>query len=483
MSGATTSGAAQQPSRAAVGELLAARGKAALDALVRFVRDRRVLASGALMLLALGLVPVFQANLTRPSDDYFFSTWDQHSQALVLGKIEQDTAGKGSTPFGLVATSPDSQQAYTDLDAIRSGDAPSATAYTPYVSSIGLQGHLFETLHAMGCSSLTCLNTAESGLFAVGFVLFAAALGLAVSRSLAGVFVVTGLLSPWVVSAAHNLYWVGWTWMLPAAAAGIVCLARRRRSFVIGLVLVGLAVAIKSATGYEYLTTVVALAAGMPLLARAFGRILTWRKALVLASWIAGAALAGFLAAVLVHALMLGGGDPIAGAGWILNNAERRTWATGTDADPLVTASHNASVAQVLGRYLFGWSTAILALGIGAGGYAIAAQGFWVMILIPSAIAGVLLVRGDPRGARYATVLIVSAVPPLSWLVLAKSHAFAETNMTYVLWYLPFVAALVWVVVDAVRSSRAIRGLRALGSGAVDAAGSQSAAEGRRLPE
>ncbi|WP_375399798.1 hypothetical protein [uncultured Amnibacterium sp.] len=426
-------------------------------------RRRRIIAVLSLLLLGFALVPVFQDNLLAPADAYFFSNWDRESQALVLAKIEQDATTGSSTPFGLTNAQPQVLSPYDTFDGLRAGAVPKATSYAPYPSSLGVQGFLFEGLYRAGCSSLTCLNTVESAGFSIVLVLFAALLWLAVSRSLASVVLFSSLFSPWTVSAAHNLYWVPWSWLLPAAAACALTLARTRRWRVVWFVIIGLTTALKASMGYEFLSSTTLLATSIPLLAhvvhgRRVDRQLVRTMAIVFASCVAG-----FLVVLVIHAFVVGNGSAAAGLQTIAHDALKRTYGSTSLAAPgdgSTVRSLTLSPLAVLSTYLVSWPTSVFAFDIGAAPYppfALGRSSFWVMVVVAAAIIAVDLIRGNPRWRRNAVVFVATASAPLSWFVLAKSHSATAIGVNYVLWYLIFIPALVWIIGEAAATSTRAR--------------------------
>lgn len=429
---------------------------------MRPVRRRSVVLG--LVLLALALIPVFQINLLQPGDAYFFSNWDRVSQALVLGKIAEDESGVSSSRYGLVAVEPALLDVYASFDGLRTGRTP-PQHFAAYPSSLGAQGYFFEAAYRAGCSSLGCLNTLESTLFSFTLVLFVALLAIVVRRSFAVTVLVTGLVSPWVVSAAHNLYWVPWTWLLPACAACAMTLARRRRWRIAWCVAAGAATALKASTGYEFLTTTTLLAASVPVLAHLLGTARSRRAVARGSAWIFGACAAGFLVTLTAHALVTGRGSLADGLEQILQDALKRTYGSAALAGDAITAtSLHASVLTVLARYTIGWQSNLFGVGSGVltPPLAIGPSGFWILLVGTCTLIGFELLQRDPHGARHLALLLATAAAPVSWYVIGKSHSFAATPTNYVLWYLVFIPALVWILGDAATSSRTGSALRRL---------------------
>ena len=292
-------------------------------------------------------------------------------------------------------------------------------------------------------------------MFSLVLVLFAGALAVAVSRGVALAVLAVSVASPWVVSSAHNLYWVPWTWLLPAVAAAWMTVARTRWARTTAGAGVAATVALKAATGYEYITAVLLLAAAVPILAVLVREGRPSRAALLRAAQVLGLGLLGFLAMLVVHTVVLGDGSVAAGIQGLVEDATRRTYgAARSGLDPTTIASLRVSPLDVVRLYLFGWQTDLLDVGVGTP--LTLAVGRWGLLLLGG--AALVLIAGDavrrrPRALRNALLITVSAAPTLSWLVLAKSHAYSSVAMTFVLWYLPLVPILVWVLGDAVRTA------------------------------
>ena len=416
------------------------------------------------LLLSLALIPVFQANVLEPGDEYFFSNWDKESQALVLGHIEQEVREDAqASRWGLQNATPDVLSPYDTFDGLQYGQHPEATGYRAYSSSLGLQGRLFAGLYAGGCSTLNCLTTVESSLFSIAFVFFAAGLAVVTRRSLGVVVLVSGLLSPWVVSSAHNLYWVPWTWLLPAIAACGSVAFRDRRWRIACLVAVGLGTALKATTGYEFITTTILLAASIPVLSQVLGRRRAWRTVIRHALLITAAALAGFGCILVAHALVAGDGSLTTGIGQITHDALKRTYGSpALGADAVTVESLKVSPLRVLVIYLVDWRTTVFSLGVGqpTPPLALGPGSFWVLVVAAGATIVVDLIRDRSRWRTNAVVFLVTALPPVSWFVLGKSHSFTATSVNFVLWYLIFLPSVLWILGSVLADVALVRNLR-----------------------
>lgn len=406
--------------------------------------DRRIAVPVALLALVVLLLPVFAGNVLRSADQTFFANWDRESQALVLARVEQARAGTAPT-WGLTRAEPDLFAPYSTFDA--GAAAAPAAVYTPYESQLGLQGLAFSVLDAAGCSSIGCLTTVEASLFTVVLVAFLLVLAMVSRRSLAVTALVVAVLSPWIVASARNLYWVPWTWLLPAVAAGVFTLARGRGSRRAAGIALFLAVALKAACGYEFITSVIALALAMPVLATLFGRI-DRRRAARDAGAVLAIATVAFVVMVGAHAIEAGGGSLVDGVQAIVADATRRTYGPArAGLDQGTVDSLRVSPLAVLGIYVFGWQTDLLDIGVGTR-FALTVGRWGLPALLVAAAVAVVATAAlrDRRWRRDLVLLLVLAAPPVSWFVLGKSHAYSAVAMCFVLWYWLAVPAGIWIV-------------------------------------
>lgn len=256
------------------------------------------------------------------------------------------------------------------------------------------------------------------------------------------------LLSPWIVQFARNLYWVEFTWFLPMAF-GLLCSAYGDNKKIVGLSCIGvfLSVFLKSACGYEYITTVM-MGSILFLMADAGTALLTDKKEFgeifkrILLVGIA--ALLGFLAAVCIHAYIRADGDIWRGLCSIYEkNVLERTWGGNPEDFPeSERASLEASALTVLKLY-FHFDTSLI-MGISGklfGG-----------LCILSVLALLWRIRADKKSGDidkstlYTFFLLLSAfLTSISWFVLGKAHSYIHTHMNFAMWYLGFVQMLLYV--------------------------------------
>lgn len=410
-----------------------------------------MLVLSVLLLGVVGLIPVFKWNQFATADPTFFSQYDLFSQSLVLAKIESTTprAVEPDVPrAGLMIAQPNAGTVFGPFDGLSHGGSAGAESYGPYLSNPGLQGYLFLGAYSAGCDSIGCLETLNSGLTALALLGFMLLLGTISSWPFAAVFMLTAGFSPWIVSAARNLYWVPASWFLPAIAA--ICLLRsptlRRR--VISVVALFACFALRFGMGFEYISTITLLAAATPLIAYFFERAPGWQlsRAVQESVLVVLVGVAAFVVMLLALALDSGAGDLLQGLHYIWDDATQRTYG-GKSTDPATTASLSAPLSAVLLRYTTGWVSDIVAFGRGTENQLVLGpQAFWLLMLVALLVVLIRIARRDPAWRRDAFLYVMACVVPLSWFALAKSHAVVHANIIFVLWYLLGVSTFFWLI-------------------------------------
>lgn len=410
----------------------------------------RLLGWAALVLVL--LTPVFRYNALGAAETEAFNGWQLDSQALVIAKIESTTPqakAPGIDALGLLVAVPDQNAPSATFDWLGSGAKPTTTSYAPYQSQIGFAGYLFTALYHLGFTTISSLQIVNSALFVAVLALFTLLLRRATSTSFAVLFAIATLGSPWLAEAGRNLYWVPWTWFLPACAALWFTMARGRTRWLAAAALAA-AFLLKWASGYEFLTSVTLLAAAMPVLQRAFHpESRPVRAVLRDALAVVGIAVVGFVVSLLVLAFLVGAGNFAYGANVILFDAGKRTYGGVTVDDPLLAASIAANPLDVVATYLFSWNTDVFSFGTGTPlDLVIGPHGLWMLIIAAAVVVVARAVRGDRRWIRDLWVLGIALSVPISWFVAAKAHSYVHPFINFVLWYLITVGALLWILVD-----------------------------------
>ncbi len=144
------------------------------------------------------------------------------------------------------------------------------------------------------------------------------------------------VLSPWLIVFRRNLNWMSWMWWLPMFAAGVVFNRFRhgtRRFYAILFLATGLLVCAKCSAGYEFTPTIM-IAAATPAVYYGLKVGRRWKSIAGDVLGIGCAGTAGFLAAVLLQALLLGASLLSGGLASIWSDARRRTYGSPSDFGP-----------------------------------------------------------------------------------------------------------------------------------------------------
>lgn len=409
--------------------------------------------SGSKIILWVGLflafligVSVFQTNRFNTADKIFFGNFDRFSQGLVAGNIIAHDEGAADPLWnlGFVTVNGNGERSDNIWNTWRGfvqNNAVESVTLSPYVSQYGVQGVGFLALHKMFGSDILGLQLFNSIAFSLVVTLLAFLFTRAYDWRFGAVFFLVMITSPWVVSFARNLYWIPFSWFLPAVFATLAYLSKTTLHRALCLFGVGAAVFLKSLAGYEYLSNVTLFACSVFVIApffRQHDRRHGFNFAMGCLAFVV--CLLGFACALLVHAGMRG--DTIAqGLVNILEqDVKRRTYGDPSHFDPILRESLTVSIVDVIAMYWSKWATPVL-VGIPAMGLNIASA-FVLFGLLYS------LVKKQAIGIKVLAVLVVYFLASISWFVAAKAHSWVHTQLNYVLWYFGFIQALAYGVVS-----------------------------------
>lgn len=319
-----------------------------------------------------------------------------------------------------------------------------------YESQIGLQGMIFTScMKNMAVTDrIVVYKIVLAILYSVVLTLICYWLYKKYHLKFAVMFYLVTLLSPWMIGYSTNLYWVEFTWFLPMLC-GIVCANHldNRKIRMLTYIGVMLSVALKSACGYEYITTI--MLSSIVFLLTDFVLALMERKDKQRVKrlfwtifWMGISALAGFTAVLVCHAYLRGGGNLFNGLKSIYQyDVLRRT----LGGDPklfqdVYADSLNASIIRVLARYLL-FDTPLI-LGVPG------------ILFIPLCMLSFgILVYGVWKRNENREMLILyiwQGIASISWFVLGKSHSYIHTSMNFVMWYFGFIQMVFYVVLQTV---------------------------------
>lgn len=321
-----------------------------------------------------------------------------------------------------------------------------------YRSQYGLQGKVFRHLarYMDDGEKITTLNLICCLASAVVFTLITFLISMKYNNLMALCFFFTFWLSPWIVNFARNLYWVEFTWFLPMAV-GLFCAWKidSRKCRIISYVATFAAIVGKCLCGYEYIT-VVMMGLISFLLADLINALvkkdnkkakLIFRTTVI----IGGIAIAGFMVAICIHALLKGDGSIMDGIKNIIKqDVLRRTYGADINsrnpADGREGYSIFASTWEVYCLY-FHFNTEVIT--------GITGNLFALVCIVPLLIFGYEF-KIKKVDYQLLAMYLVFFVTSISWFILAKAHSYVHIHMNYVLWYFGFVQICFYIIINKI---------------------------------
>ena len=293
---------------------------------------------------------------------------------------------------------------------------------------IGIQGWAFYYLAKLGIPRpLSALRLGCCLALALVLSLISYEIMIRYGKLFAAVFLIVSASSLWLANFAPNLYWVTFTWFIPMLL-GLICINNlEKRKWIYPLVF--LAIFIKAACGYEYITVVMSNSIVF-LFAEwlyAINRDKEQAKLLFRTVFMFSLmAMLGFTFAFLINAYMRGAGDIKSGISAIYeNDVLRRTFGDAANFDyPALQEALNASIMDVIIIYLTKTVTGIIALA--------------VVIATMAIFIYERALRKTPVSLEFLLTSIAFFCC-ISWFVLGKSHSYNHTHMAYVMWYMGFI--------------------------------------------
>ena len=254
------------------------------------------------------------------------------------------------------------------------------------------------------------------------------------------IFYITFLISPWIMAFARNLYWVEFTWFLPALLGLMLSMNYSKKIIVPGIFL---AILIKCLCGYEYITSIMMMTVSFFIFDFFDPKKKDKRKEIVKTTIIVSiTCLLGFIVAISIHGAVRGNGNIIRGIDSIYKeDALKRTSVDSSYVDNFpekCRESLESSVLETVDKY-FNWKTDIV-LGI---------QGEYFKLLFVAALAIIIYntIKKEKNYVRDIVMFIYFLLTTLSWYILAKGHSYIHTHMNFVLWYFGFIQICIYTIV------------------------------------
>lgn len=316
-----------------------------------------------------------------------------------------------------------------------------------YESQIGLQGMFFSSFpKTFTMNEITeVYKVILAFLYAVVISLVCYGIYRKYNMRFAIVFYVVTLLSPWMIGYSTNLYWVEFTWFLPMLV-GIFCAncLESQKARMISYICIMLAIFLKSACGYEYISTIMMGAIVFLLTDLTIAMIEHKDKQTIMRLFktifaMGVCAILGFALALLLHAYMRGDGSIYSGLRAIYyNDVLRRTYGDPNMFQGVYADSLNASVIRVLLRYMI-FDTPLI-LGVPG------------ILFIPLVVLSFFILVYEiwkNKGKKDILVLYIwTGIASVSWFVLGKSHSYIHTMMNFVMWYFGFMQIIFYSIIE-----------------------------------
>lgn len=396
-----------------------------------------------IVLMTLNFTTNFLGDKNADIEGTTFETFQGDSEYLVFSEIFQDKYNLENNHYGLAEVVDENTARVENIwNKIENYNPEEKQLMVrDYVSQYGLQGHIFSFLYNKLHMPFWMLKAICSGLLAIVLVAICFFISKKYNKIMGIVFYITFLLSPWVVAFARNLYWVEFTWFLPALFGLILSMNLKKKKILVPCI--ALSIFIKCLCGYEYISSVMLMAIAFLLIDFVIAKNKEERKEIFKTILITGiACLLAFGIALLLHSILRGNGNIIEGIKSIYETdiLRRTILVSDTSNFPEVyTASLQAGVIETLAKY-FNWHTDII-LGIGG-------EYFRIMFVMVIAIIIYNIVKKDRNAYRDLTMFIVFLATTISWYVLGKSHSYIHTTMNYVLWYFGFIQICLYIILE-----------------------------------
>lgn len=313
-------------------------------------------------------------------------------------------------------------------------------AYSPYPQQFGIQAIVLSWIyrHIPFINTVFALQFLMAAALAAVITLLIREFSISISAMFAGVFFLSMIGSPWIVAVARNLYWASFLWFLPAVA---VMMAYRTapgtRNRLLTMAFYCFSIFLKCLAGYEYISTIIIFSLSVFLIdpfkeKPRYG----FKESMKTAFKLGCLAILGFLFAILVHSFNRA--DTIAEGlsqtlGWDALKYSALGSMTGTNSGPDIPLSF------VLSEYINEWKTPVL-FWFGDDGF------FRTMLYLAAISLAAQLYAKDSNFKRDTALLTVTALAPLSWFILVQKHSAIHVHLNYVLWYIGFVPALIFVI-------------------------------------
>lgn len=380
------------------------------------------------VLLTITFRGVFNFNILGGSTSDFKNNWQKDSELLVSSGVIAQRNSDIAGVYGLA--SPNGQ---------------------PYVSQLGFPGYFARLWTGLFNSEiLSSAQEANLWFFAGVIALLTMLLYLKTSKLFWVTFLISISLSPWIIAASNNAYWVIWTWFLPPIFSLLWTTEKQSPKRSLWFIFLVLSFVIRFCSGYEFVTSLILASSIIPfvILRMNNSSVKTIRNASILSFRIFLGGIFSFFLVLLVHGSVRGKGNIAFGIADIFQkDVLRRTYGDANQIHTSDSWSLNSNVVDVVNQYFFGWTTNLLQINI-PGPLGVSIPGSYIFILVAGAFSVVLyrFIKQDQLWKKDLSLLLFCLAIPISWFVLAKSHSAVHVHINFVLWYVFTLGILLFVL-------------------------------------
>ena len=374
-----------------------------------------------------------------------FDNFQNDSEHLVISEMLNDKYNLYNNKYGL-SRGRQSYGNWINEDLIKNNislnnDELKNITIEPYVSQVGLQGHIISFLYNKLHLNVNTIKFILISLLSITLLYICKYLAIKFNKKISFIYYLVFLLSPWICAFARNLYWVEFTWFIPTLLGLILSTDYSKKKIIIPLIF--LSIFIKCLCGYEYITVIMLAMIMFMLYDLLFEKNKEKKKEIFKTIFVVGIiSLLGFACALLIHSYLRGNNNLIEGIKAIYKeDIERRalTFSAGSSFDGAILESIKTSPLTILKGYFF-FSTNIIT-GIHDSLFGGLFK-FGILVLIFNFIL-------KRKGASKQLVLyLLSFITCISWFILASPHSYIHPHMNYVLWYFGFVQIMLYVIID-----------------------------------
>lgn len=394
----------------------------------------------------------YSVNFFKVASFEEFYNFDKFSEAFVMGKLARSKSKGVFTDGGLTGYNYNKDSTTLDGTIFANeypmqleyflNEHPLPPDYITYESQTGGQAILYSILdNILPLDSRThfrIFKLINAFLVALCFTIFISWSYRNFGIISSSILLLLTIISPWLISFGHSLWWALWSFYLPFLAL-LLLLEKRNAGKSISnrkiLLYIFLMVFLKCVfTGFEFISTTLVMMI-CPAVYYFFIERRSFKEFFIFTFKVGFIAVAAVIAemALLVTQIQALKGSWSEGINHIISSYSRRTEFSANDD---FKGFEQPSIFETLSEYLQG-----NAFNLGFGDTQIHFIVLITIILLSS--LGLLILSKQSANLRLTQALAVttafSVLCPLSWFIIFKQHAAVHLHLDYIVWYMPFI--------------------------------------------